>query len=447
MSTIQQAAGLSNPENIVVRTMPQDDIKVDAKGIELWLDPRFLPKEITEGGLLPELTEHLSPSFKDFYRKLKRKAGEVKKRIGRGEEITEAKAQAEIEEMCQEFHRNFERAVWSFLEERSLGGKSVKLAIPTDPVTRQVIRAIYNRQDWGPDNEGKPLYNYKETIDRHFTLTLYHPPAPRDVAIALWEYVKRLSTETVDVFLILLNRLACLRDPGESAFIKLEDMAKCRRIKHRGGKAKNLYDDLIEDIKIIASLRLTMIWKIGQETLAFGNDLPDALLYITDWEYEGKGRNIKAFSIRAGEPLLFFLNRDKGRLVGYCSTRLLELDPYHDALAKKIGVYAVLTAPCAAAYGKFTQVKIRTILDFCGETPNSNEPGKTVKRIIKAFEKLVAIGLIPALPPNLSPIRKGKGYLERWLEEVITIELPPCLCSLKSRNLPPSAGETHLSGG
>jgi hypothetical protein len=215
----------------------------------------------------------------------------------------------------------------------------------------------------------------------------------------------------------------------------MDEIAECRGRKTRDGSAGKLYNDLLRDIKLIANLRLTMVWETDKGKLTFGKDLPEALLHITDWEYEKWGQIRKAFTFRAGEPLKSFLDKDRGRLVGYCSRGLLKLDPYRDKLAKKIGVYWTLQAVAGAARASFAKAKIRTILDFCGESLNPKRPGAAVDQVIAAFKKLKGINLIPDIPLSLTPKDKSRGYFGRWLEQVVTVEVNPALCLLKGEGI------------
>ena len=120
-------------------------------------------------------------------------APEVTEKGKRAECITEEKAQAELEGIRETFNQEYLESLYRFLDDWGLGGGSVKLAIPTDPVTRPVVRGIYHKQDWKPDSEGRPVYEYREAGKAHLFLSFYHPPETEDVAAALWEHVRRLS--------------------------------------------------------------------------------------------------------------------------------------------------------------------------------------------------------------------------------------------------------------
>lgn len=411
------------------RTKAKDFIDIVEGGINLHLDPTWLPPEIVNGGLGPELTEYLRPLFLSLRRAIKEKAVELVTRAESGESITNEQAWDGLNEINQDYFPKFHDALETFLEERGIGGKSDRLAIITGPVVGQTVRAIYNPQEWIADSEGKPVYQYRGGRN-HLSLCFHHPPELADTAAALWEHVSQLSPETVDVFLVLLNKLVQLRYSGDTACVRMDELAEYRGVKVRGGKAGNLYDDLLRDVKLIADLRLTMVWKVDGGTLSFGKDLPEALIRIQDWEFKRGSRIRKAFTFQAGMPLEPFLGRDRSPLVGYCSRRLLGLDPHRDSLAKKIGVYWTLQAVVGATHRTFQKVRVGTILDYCGKSLNPNRPGDAVKQVFAAFRKLENIGLIPGVPSTLAPKDRDRGYFDRWLEQMITIEVNPALCRL-----------------
>jgi hypothetical protein len=430
---VSPLSGLRKQREVVrhKRTKARDIIDIVEGRINLHLDPTWLPKEIVNGELVPELTEYLKPMVLSFRRAVKEKAGEL---VDRG--ATDKEAWDEVNELYQDFDRKLKDGLNAFLEDHGLG-KSDRLDIPTGPVTREVARAIYNKREWVSDSQGRPVYQRKDGKN-HLMLSFHHTPEMADLAKALWGHVKRLSPETVDVFLILLHRLACLRSGKDTASIRIEQIAEYRRIQHRDGSAGRLYADLLKDVKLLADLRLSIIWEVDGETLTYGTDLlPASLFYITGLEYRSKHGVREAFNVKAGEPMQRFLGSGgRGRLVGYCSRELLRLDPYHDALAKKIGVYWVLQAVVGATHGIFPSVRIGTVLDFCGETLNPKRPGDSVKQVIAAFQKVKDIGLIPEIPADLYPRERRRGYLDSWLNQKITIEVNPALCRLKGEEKP-----------
>jgi hypothetical protein len=411
-------AGLFKLEKMkgIKRTIPCDEITIEGERFELNPDSAWLPAEANTDEVRSELTESLRPMLQG---------------LGECSAKTENGTQAEIEEV----QRLYNCAFNDFLEERGL--KVEKFAVPSDPVTWQVIRGLNRKQDWVQDEQGELTYTCRGNKG-HLILSFNHSPQEEDIDIAIWEYVKHLSVETVDVFLILLNKIASIwgYKPGDRASITMEKIAQQRGVQHRGGSKKNLHDHLLRDIKLIADLRLTMVWKHLDETLTFGKDLPEPLIHITDWEYEGRGRKLKAFRFRPGEPLGHFLFHEKGRLVMYICKRLLDLDPYRDALAKKIGVYLSFLGVSAAGNRSQPTVKVETILNFCGEDPNYKRPKDTVEKVRAAFQKLADIALIPCVPEELEPQDKGRGYINRWLEQVLTIEINPHLLTIRGEDVP-----------
>ena len=186
--------------------------------------------------------------------------------------------------------------------------KKLELPIPTNPVVMAALRALYAggpRNRWLPDSFGRPYYRYNARDGR---VTLFFTPPPDfgsrfDLSKAMY-YTPRLaliysgslraavqgmSVETTDVFLILMARIAQLRDPARDiAKISLDEIAQFRGVNLRHGSAQNLHDDFKKEILRLADLCLTMTWRDyeGGGSVTYGRQIPDRLLDIVDIEYK-----------------------------------------------------------------------------------------------------------------------------------------------------------------
>ncbi|MCG8455198.1 MAG: helix-turn-helix transcriptional regulator, partial [Holophagales bacterium] len=293
--------------------------------------------------------------------------------------------------------------------------------IPVNPPLQATLRAIYSGgrgERWAKDDYGRPFFAH-ETRDGVVQVFFDFENVPEETAIgALMMAVSELSVETADVFLILMSRIAELRDPSRDlAQIRLEEIADHRSVRLRRGHRSILLADLYDEVLRLADLRLTMRWKDYREggTVHFGEEKPDRLFDIVDVSYEHSGRRLKGFSYRCGQALAYFLQRDSLRWVGRYSRALLELNPRREGFTKKVGTYWAVIGVIAGRNGREPVASIRSLLDFCGEPPNFRNPNRTVDRLIEAHVRLQEIGLLEEIP-RLEPEERKKGYFDAWLD-------------------------------
>jgi len=319
-----------------------------------------------------------------------------------------------------------------------------ELAIPASPVIHAALRALYAggaKHRWESDAYGHPHYRYQSRDG--FVLFSFAPPpdfggrfhpsiamyyTPRLGFIhrgRLWDTIRNLSVETADVFLILMARIAQLRNPEKDiARISLEEIARLRNVRIRHGSAQTLYEDFKREVLRLADLRVYMTWKdyTGGGTITFGKERPDRLLDILDVEQKKDRDTWQAFRFRSGQALAHFLNPEGLRWIGYYSKSLLELSPYHEGFTKKLGTYWIMVGTAAGKKGAQPRATPRTILDFCGEHINRRNPGETVDSFIEAHERLEEIGVLESLPA-LEPPTRRRGYFRDWLEIPLTVRL------------------------
>ncbi len=323
------------------------------------------------------------------------------------------------------------------------------IPLPISPPIRAALQAFYaggNKSQWTPDAYGRPQYSY-QARDGHITLFFEHPPDTVETVGVLWKVVKDLSVETADIFLILMSQIAKLPNPQLNiARMSLEEIAEYRSVKLRHGSSYLLYEDFKQEVMRLADLRLTMGWQDYKGgTLFFGKERPDRLLDIVDVEYKRDGKSWTAFGFRCGQALAHFLDPDGLRWIGNYASLLLSLSPYHEALAKKIGTYWTLVGTIAGKGGMQPHATIRSILEFCGEEPNMEKPGRTVEAIIEAHERLREVGVLEEIP-DFEPPSRQRGFFQEWLDEPRTVKLAESLWKLnqpsdRNRTLPASSNQ------
>lgn len=333
-----------------------------------------------------------------------------------------------------------------------------KFLIPVSPVVHGTLRAIYaggQRSRWGADSWGRPVYRY-ETGSGVISFSSAPPPdfsSRFHPSIAMYytprlgfiysggqrEAVRNLSVETADVFLILMGKIALLKDPGRDiAGITLEEIARMRNVRLRHGSARNLYEDFRKDVLRLADLRVTMTWKNYRKggTLVTGQERPDRLLDILDVVYRQGSAEWQAFRFRCGQSLSHFLDPEGLRWIGYYRHALLHLNPFREAFTKKMGTYWIMVGTVSEKKGLLPRATPGTILDFCGEDVNWRSPGETVDAFLSSHERLVDLGVLDRMPA-LEPSLRIKGYFREWLEKPLTVKLSEDLWRLRdSRGTP-----------
>lgn len=318
-----------------------------------------------------------------------------------------------------------------------------KLAIPISPVFHAALRAIYasaSTNTWISDIYGRPQYQYKSR-DGYVNFFCETPPSLKNIAYprklyaiprqrfiyagSLRKTIQGISVETADVFLILMTQIAGLGDPARDiAKISLEEIAMFRGVRVRHGSARILYEELKREVLNLADLRLKMVWRNYRDGgfIYFGKERSDRLLDIVDVEYKKDRKTWANFHFRCGQALSHFLKPNGLRWIGYYSSSLLKLSPYHEAFTKKLGTYWIIIGTPAGKKGDQPRATPRTILDFCGENINWRNPGQTVDAFTKSRQKLTEIGVWEKTP-ILEPPNRNKGYFINWLDSVLTVKL------------------------
>jgi len=323
-----------------------------------------------------------------------------------------------------------------------------RLPIPISPVIHSALRAIYAggpKSRWLSDTYGRPFYRYETHAGNirfffapppdfgnrfHPTIAMHYTPRLGFIySGGLRNVVKGLSVETADVFLVLMSRIAELKDPMKGiARISLEEIAQLRGVRLRHGSTQNLYEDFKQEVLRLADIRLTMSWKdykTGGE-INFGRERPDRLLDILDIEYVRGYERWTSFRFRCGQALSHFLDPEGLFWIGYYSRSLLHLSPYHDALTKKLGTYWIIVGTVAEKKGTLPRATPKTILDFCGEEVNWRHPGQTVDAFIEAHQRLEDLGIIERIPV-LEPVARSRGYFNEWFNTALTVKLSDSL--------------------
>lgn len=335
------------------------------------------------------------------------------------------------------------------------------VSVPVNPIMLATLQGLYAsgpKTRWTADAAGRPQYRY-EARDGHITLFFEAEPEGMQAVAALWDAVRDVSVETADVFLILMARIAELADPRrDTARIRLEEIADYRAVRVRRGTVHRLHEDFSREVLRLADLRLTMVWQDyrGRGQLTFGRRRPDRLLDIVDVELMRDGETWTAFGFRCGQALAHFLTPGDLRWIGRYARALLELNPHREALAKKVGTYWALIGTIAGKKGELPRATVRSLLEFCGEEPDWEHPGRTVDGVVSVHHRLQEIGLLEEVSALEPPVRQ-RGFFERWLSTPVRVRLSSDLWKVAQapgrarlptrraqRPLPPRSEQTPL---
>lgn len=282
------------------------------------------------------------------------------------------------------------------------------IPIPSNPVLRAAIEAAYNINQWEKDYTDTLVYEHK-TRNKDTQTILYLPDGIKE----------GFSPETIDVFLILMSKIAELPDPRDTAVVTLSELAEYRDVSVRHGSKKKLFNDLKQEVLRLSKIQLSIsVSNMGKENIRFGVEEPDVLLDIVDIENQ---YGDTAFSFRCGQAFSHFLSDDI-RWVSYFSREILKLDPCHEGFTKKVGTYWLLAGIIQLKNNQTPHATPKTILDFCGEEVKKNHPGRTVDRFIAAHRHLSELGIINEVPA-LEPESRTRGYINDWLNINVEVEI------------------------
>ncbi len=302
--------------------------------------------------------------------------------------------------------------------------------VPISPSLMATVEGIYGTRRWYPNGDGAPQFDYvSRDGSGRITLTFARQPEATDGVTALWEAVKSLNTETVDILLLLVSRLAELPDPRkDTVYMRLEEIAEARGVSVREGSSGKLHDDFREQILRLADLRLSIQWTnlVDDDTIDFARDRPAHLLSIVDYTRRRQGTTWRAFEFSCGPALACFMRQDDLRLVGEYSKALLRLSPHNDSVTKRVGTFYSFVGTGAAKAGVAITVTARALLKFIGLEPDLEHPGRTVDAVVRAHNRLHEINIL-AQPSDWEPPARGKGFFDDWLDEPRSVFLSTML--------------------
>lgn len=289
------------------------------------------------------------------------------------------------------------------------------LVIPSNSLLLAVTKSLYNHEKWEREDSDKIIFRHKSHSGKE------------QVIVSLEENdrnrLKEFSAETVDIMLILLSKITALSSPEKIAHISLSEIVVLRDVHKRDGSKKKLLQEYQQEIIRLSEIILKVI--IGYREgniIRFGHEELDRLFIIDEAIVSKKDDNIwKEIKFHGGEALTYYLS-NKNRQVGNYSQKILSLNPYKDSFMKKVGTYWLLSGVIAYKYGQNPTAKISTILEFCGESVEKSNPGRTVDRFINSHLSLEELGILKIITP-LEPAERYRSYITDWLNKSIEVEL------------------------
>jgi len=420
-------SGLLNPATFDDEREPKDTIIVrpDGNGLSLGLADTGIVREAQAAGMLPDLIQHLKRNAPALWDRLRSSMNESE--ITMEEDAQKVVQEAVRQVMC--------KAMDDFALDRLV------FNLPGAPVLRGLNQILNLGEGWMDNASGliaPPYYKTHITGEAHITFQFDGPPNGYLTIAAIQKELGKRSAETVDVLEILLahygHSTRFFSEVTGEWIVKItpEEIADYRGRRSRGGSKAGLHDDLMQQVMMLADLKLTMRWedKRTGESITFGDPIPAHLLNVEGWTFGKRGKTWTAFTYSPGHAISYFHN---------CTVRghraLLRLDPRY-GLAKRIGRYLALIGKGAARNGAPARAKIGTILQFAGEELYSKKPIRMVEQMAKAFNKLLEIGYLWKAPDLQALYERyyGRNY-EAWLEHMVWAVLSSNIAQIKQPRL------------
>ena len=294
--------------------------------------------------------------------------------------------------------------------------------LPTHEVDRANLRASYTIAPQGFEDD--PAYY---DIDR--------PPTGM-IEEATWS-LKHLDDLAVDVLNITFAEWIRSHPASPDAFIKISaaDILRARGLKarkngegRRGGFTEKQYRDISDRMQalrnITAHIQQMNVYetdKKGRRTQRTYNHRSYILLisgYVEQNIIDGRPLQ-SSWTVRPGDVFSRLLMTNIGRETALLSVKALQFDPYRQQLEKRLTTYFSWQWRIRQLRGDYdTPYRVKTLLDWLGESPDKKNPLRTKERLERAFNTLKQENIIAdwCYGRDAQPEIVGKrGWVEHWL--------------------------------
>lgn len=348
--------------------------------------------------------------------------------------------------------------------------------IPSNPLLTGALEAVWSgggdartlMRGWRENAARRPVFIYDEM--KHGRITAYLNGTNRANASMLdtegaWSCIEQMSPFTGDVILAVLAQIC---DPStqdrskgpvrEPVRITARAILDYKGMNQRGKEAKNLEIRIAKQMELLRHLYFdiqklpgrnpkTGEWDSHGVTLE-GDRLFD-IVRVDEYQEDlfGEKTNIgMSWFVRPGLWANHWLNTEGTMWIGKLARRLLTYRHTNHAFTKKIGQRLTLLHNIRHKT-KFQPLYLRisTILSSVGELPEAsnrtkNWPRRTRDNFEQALMRLQEDGIISSVEweggygPGEG--RRTKGWVEKWLESKVTIQMTMKALTLEDDTTP-----------
>lgn len=286
---------------------------------------------------------------------------------------------------------------------------------------------------------------------------------PGDITNQLWQRVRQFNDVDGDIFLAMLAQfLGSPPDAGGGTWITAQQILEYRGILPKSHKRDHPSEDgyrsaghRLEDFQDVAGgvnrIRDTHItvrtWKeshkrnVGSKTrkrifhhesylLTISDYIQQSKLVMEEEQFLPEESLAVAWYYRPGSCLDTFLTGPNYR-AAWLLQQALRYDPYHEQWEKRLARYFIFQMRMNAELGGTTiRRTIGTLIDELALSLNTDDPGKTKKRLEKAMNRLLSDGIISSWGPReryeeAMKQRPRYNWLDIWMRYEIEIVADP----------------------
>jgi hypothetical protein len=314
-----------------------------------------------------------------------------------------------------------------------------------------VQEAILHPQGWQQDGEGS-FPRYQPQDGKADVVVGYRPPGesvtdlPEEFLAGLLSRVRTMDLDTLDTLCIVINLIS--QSPDYYCNITPQAIATIRGVRYPNSQQNFLrYRESLQHVAHL-TLEATASWsrRRGQSLEIEGHlILVDATVRQRSL---GGGHIVLGWRVVAGSALRSILNHTRN-LVEVFPQALIQLDTYHQDMAKRLGVYLTWIFRVRAFRGNYAQPfttrrLIRATNVATGATQHRQKQSQFRDRFENALDTLQENGIIggwqylkdpEAELASLAGQRLRRGWFQLWLDLPLRIEPPQQVLRLYARSL------------
>lgn len=240
------------------------------------------------------------------------------------------------------------------------------------------------------------------------------------------------------------------RNPGEAAYLRIDDLLEGRGLKRhkggsgrRGGYAAERRREMLQALSQVGAAWLRVDQTPAIEETASGKRkrtkiraVESRLFVITDKAGQLRldgSMDVEEIAFRPGEIVAHFLH-GPGRQIALQAATLAHYDFYRESVEYLLGHYLYWQWRADSKNGNAPkEYRIETLLKEAGLELNRRDPARTRERIEKALDRLHTDNHIAGWQyrqgdaERLEEIAGSVGWAEEWLRFVVFVECPDAI--------------------